>query len=74
MCNWRPTRKWYYKITLPQGVQQATVQVYNISGVLVKTIKVSSQQTIALHDLKKGAYHIVVAAGAHQWSKQLIVQ
>lgn len=62
------------KITLPQGVQQATVQVYNISGVLVKTIKVSSQQTIALHDLKKGAYHIVVAAGAHQWSKQLIVQ
>jgi len=62
------------KITLPQGIQQATLQVYTISGVLVKTIRVSSQQPIAVHDLAKGTYHIIVSAGAQQWSERFIVQ
>lgn len=64
----------YSRISLPQGLQQATVKIYNQVGGLVKTVVVSNGELVTLQGLSKGVYHVVVNNGSNQYNEKMIVQ
>jgi hypothetical protein len=64
----------YTRISLPQGIQQATVKIYNQGGALVKSTAASNGELITLQGLPKGLYHVVVNDGSNQYNEKMIVQ
>jgi hypothetical protein len=64
----------FTRISLPQGLQQATVKIHNLNGALVKTISVTNGQVIELQGLSKGVYQLVVTDELVKYSERLIIQ
>jgi hypothetical protein len=62
------------RIGLPGNMTKAALQLYNISGVLVKNIQVSNGQIIDLKGLTPGVYTIVAVDGMARYVEQLIIQ
>jgi hypothetical protein len=61
------------RIQLPDGLQQAIVQIYTQSGSQIKTITVSNLQQIDCSHLPKGIYYIVVRDKQRSYTQRLIV-
>lgn len=64
----------YTRISLPQGIQQTTVKIYDQKGALMKTVSVSNGELIQLQGLPKGLYHVTINDGSNQYNEKLIVQ
>jgi hypothetical protein len=63
----------YTRISLPQGIQQATVKIYNQNGALAKTLAVTNGELISLQGLSKGLYHVVITDGSNQYNEKISV-
>lgn len=48
------------RVSLPQGVSQANISIFNMSGVQVKTLRVQHGQQISLAGLAGGVYSVVI--------------
>lgn len=64
----------YTRISLPQGVQQATVKIFDQMGKLTKTAAVTNGELITLNGLPTGIYYVVVNDGSNQYKEMMIVQ
>jgi len=64
----------FTRIQLPEGLEQAIVQVYTQSGVRVRTIQVSNLQLLDCSGLPKGIYYIVVRGHQGSYTERLIIQ
>lgn len=62
------------RISLPAGLTRATVQLYDMRGVLVKSAQVSDKQVMGLEGVVPGVYHVVVNDQSERYSQQLIVK
>ena len=60
------------RISLPQGMQQATVAIFDMKGLQVKSMNVQHGQSIHLGGLPAGTYNVVVREGATQLSTRII--
>lgn len=61
------------RIQLPDGLQQAIVQIYAQSGSQIKTITVSNLQQIDCSHLPKGIYYIIVRDKQRYYTEHLII-
>jgi hypothetical protein len=64
----------YTRIGLPNNLAQATVQLYDVRGTLVKTMRISNNQVIYLQGLTPGIYSIVVRDTTAKYTERLIIQ
>lgn len=62
------------RINLPAGLTRATVQLYDVRGILVKSVQVSDKQVMGLEGIVPGVYHVVVNDHSERYSQQLIVK
>lgn len=62
------------RISLPAGSTRATVQLYDVRGILVKSVQVSDKQVMGLEGIVPGVYHVVVNDHSERYSQQLIVK
>lgn len=60
------------RISLPQGMQQANVFIYDMRGVQLRSMKVQNGQYVNLGNLPAGTYSVVVRDGGAQISTQII--
>jgi hypothetical protein len=64
----------YTRIGLPNNLAQATVQLYDVRGTLVKTMRISNNQVVYLQGLTPGIYSIVVSDTTAKYTERLIIQ
>jgi len=62
------------RITLPATMTKVLLQLYTMSGILVKSIQVNNGQSISLQGLKPGVYTMVAGDGMTRYVEQLIIQ
>lgn len=62
------------RVSLPQGVTQANLQVFNMSGVQVKTLRVQNGQQISLAGLAGGVYTVVMQEGGERLGVKVVKQ
>ncbi len=61
-------------IRVPDELLGADVQLYDMSGAVVKTFKAVAQQRVNLQTLKPGVYTMVIRKGVQQYSSRLVKQ
>lgn len=60
------------RISLPQGMQQAGIAIYDMKGVQVQALRVQNGQAINLSSLSAGTYNVVVREGGEVFSTRII--
>jgi hypothetical protein len=60
------------RVSLPQGMQQATLLVFDMKGTQVRTLQVSNGELININNLPAGTYHAVVRSATEQFSTRII--
>lgn len=60
------------RVSLPQGVAQANLQVFTMSGVQVKTLRVQHGQQISLAGLAAGVYTMVMQEGGERFVVRVV--
>jgi hypothetical protein len=64
----------YTRISLPQGVQQASMHIYNMEGKQVMKKIVINGEMLSLQQLLRGIYNVVIDDGENRYSERLVVQ
>jgi hypothetical protein len=62
------------RINLPQGMQQAAINIFSLEGRLIRSMKVVNGELIQLHQLSAGIYHVSIAESGRRASARLVIQ
>ncbi|MGB8192588.1 MAG: T9SS type A sorting domain-containing protein, partial [Chitinophagaceae bacterium] len=60
------------RVTLPNGIRQTNIQIYNMNGTRVKTVRVQDGQFISLSNLPSGTYSVVMQEGAERFGVKVV--
>jgi hypothetical protein len=60
------------RVSLPQGTAQANLQVFNMSGVQVKTLRVQHGQQVSLGGLAAGVYTVMMEEGGEKFAVKVV--
>jgi hypothetical protein len=60
------------RVNLPNGIRRANIQIYNMNGTQVRTVRVQDGQFISLGNLPSGTYSVVMQEGAERFGVKVV--